>query len=291
MKTYQFEWIILEFFDQFKSTFLNIVNWFITNTFGSLFLVIFLFTIYWIIDKKVGKRLVFAFIISMCFNNLIKGLVRRQRPFIQRPDLRKLDISADGATGSSFPSGHTMNSTSCYTGIFYSLRKKKFLVLKILLICTILIVGITRLYLGVHYPTDVLTGWILGLAITLIMLYLQEHFNNKILYLIMILIFIPFPFINNFGRDFVKAYGLLIGFVSGSVLEERFINFNNQTSTKHKILRMIIGILLVALTYLIYSIVPTNVHNHILFTLIMHIFIMFNGIFTAPLLFNKIKNN
>ncbi len=290
MKTLEFEWLILEFFDKLETDFMNLINWFITELFGSLLLVVILMMFYWTIDKEKGKRIAFSFATTMCFNNLIKGLVNRPRPFAERPNLRKLNVAKDGATGSSFPSGHTMNSTSLYSGIFYTLKNKKSLSIKIILVIIMVLVGITRIYLGVHFPTDVIAGFILGLIITISLMYIQERFfkYNKIVYLVTLIFFLPCIFFNRFGRDFIKAYGILVGFVIGNLLEEKFINFDTNVNIKNKILRIVVGILIVGITYLTYSFVPDAIHNNLVFTYLMHVLIMFNGIFTTPFVFKKI---
>ncbi len=93
--------------------------------------------------------------------NLLKLVFARDRPSIVDP--------IDLVTGFSFPSGHTTTATGFYAtlgillaGAIHERRLKVFIYMMAALIP--LLVGFTRVFLGVHYPTDVLGGWSLGLA-------------------------------------------------------------------------------------------------------------------------------
>lgn len=291
LKTYDFEWKILDFFDKFESEFLNLINQYLSEILGSLGIVVILFIIYWCISKDKGANIAYSLYTSMLFNNLIKGIISRRRPFERegKEYLRKLDSSKDGATSSSFPSGHSMNSAAFYGGIVFNWRSRRFRPLRILSIIAIITVGLTRIYLGVHFPTDVIFGILLGLLIALVSSFLQEFFGNKkiILYLGTLVIFIPCLFFENFDRDFYKSIGMMIGFVPGIYLENKFIDFSNNVSILKKILRVFLGIAIVGTTYLIYSIVPSSIHNNNYFTLIMHTLISFFGVFLVPFVFTK----
>ncbi len=92
------------------------------------------------------------------FNLLLKNFFERERPNINRI------MEADGF---SFPSGHSMGSMTYYGFLGYLVLRSKRkplskLGLGILLCLVILLIGISRIYLGVHYPSDVLAGFIAG---------------------------------------------------------------------------------------------------------------------------------
>jgi len=118
------------------------------------------FTIILFLKKYYKLSFYFAFIVGSGFvaNALLKLIVQRQRPNFM-PLVTETDFS--------FPSGHTMGAFIFFTTVvyfFYHLTRKKFIT-SILLVFAILItfvIGLSRIYLGVHYPSDILGGIVAG---------------------------------------------------------------------------------------------------------------------------------
>lgn len=293
MKTFEFEWKILDFFDSFKSELLNVINQYFSFVFGSIGLIIIFLVVYWIINKEKGLHLGFSLCLSMVINNFLKGIFLRKRPFEEegKEYLRKLSEDKDHATGTSFPSGHSMNSSSIYTGLIINYRRRRFLVLHIISTIILLLVGVSRIYLGVHFPSDVVFGIIFGAIISISCTLLQESMGSKkiILYIITTLIFVPCLFINDFGKDFVKSYGMIFGLTVGHFLEVKFVDFNASCSASKKFFRIIIGLIVVGGVYLVYNLVDGPLHDNVIFVLVMHFLVSFSGIFVVPLIFKKIE--
>lgn len=109
--------------------------------------------------RKIGATMTLALIINVILVNLcIKNVVCRVRPYDQFPDLiRLIEAQKDW----SFPSGHTSASFACSIGMLFSLPKayKKYSIPFIVVAC---LVGFSRLYLCVHFPSDVLCGALIG---------------------------------------------------------------------------------------------------------------------------------
>ncbi len=127
--------------------------------------------------RKIGIMSGVALIGSGLINNtLIKNLVARPRPYTRLEDLTIL-ISKPGEF--SFPSGHTASSFAAGVVFFRQLPKKWGVPALILAI----LIGLSRLYVGVHYPTDVLAGMIVGTLLAIGSEYLVlkgiEIWNNK----------------------------------------------------------------------------------------------------------------
>ena len=128
-------------------------------------------------DKKYFKYLSINLILITVLNITMKSLFARPRP---------LDISLVEETGYSFPSGHSLTSMAFYGLLIYlittsNLSKKLKIILNIILSLLILIVGLSRIYLGVHYFTDVIGGFLLAIIYLIIFISVLE--NKKVTFL------------------------------------------------------------------------------------------------------------
>ena len=109
--------------------------------------------------RKIGALVTFSLIGSLVINNIIiKNLVDRIRPY---EVIEELNILIEKPAEFSFPSGHTASSFAAGVILFLACPKKYGIFALILAF----LIGISRLYVGVHYPTDVLGGMITGTLI------------------------------------------------------------------------------------------------------------------------------
>lgn len=177
---------LIKFLQSFSSDFLNLFMILITH-FGSIYVLMFLICIiYWCYNKEVGYKIAIVLSCSYVLNSLVKGLVQASRP-----------IGSDGifsigeftASGYSFPSGHTQNITTFGVNLFIFNRNK----LMFLLSCTfIVLVSVSRIYLGLHWPIDILGGVVLALIVSILLneiLVKLDNFKINILIGVLILIF------------------------------------------------------------------------------------------------------
>lgn len=114
-------------------------------------------------SKKIGIPVACTAVTSVLLNKIIKNLVARQRPLE-----RLVEVS-----GFSFPSGHAMNNTAIYLTLAFciipycSTKLQKVITFAVLGTFPI-IMGISRIYFNVHYFSDVICGWCLGVIIALV---------------------------------------------------------------------------------------------------------------------------
>ncbi|MCR4675687.1 MAG: phosphatase PAP2 family protein [Sphaerochaetaceae bacterium] len=128
------------------------------SLFGTSYVLIPVMVIlYWALDKKKGYVAGATFLTANSVNNTIKSIVKFPRPWMVLSDrLGQRDVHA---TGYSFPSGHSCSSASLYGSIANLYRKKW---LSIVCITLIILVGVSRVYLCVHWPLDVICGLAIG---------------------------------------------------------------------------------------------------------------------------------
>lgn len=134
-----------------------------------MILVAILGFLYWCYNKELAKQIGMMMVVGLVFNPMLKNVVMRRRPYFDhegikclKPVERGADIYDVSDQGYSFPSAHSMNSGIMYWGLASRIKNK---VLRTVLIILPFAVGISRCILGVHYPTDVLCGWIAGALI------------------------------------------------------------------------------------------------------------------------------
>lgn len=123
--------------------------------------------LYWCLDATLGFRIGLMLVISGSLNSMAKLLFKSPRPYWV--DKQVVAYSSEHSFG--MPSGHAMNATSVWGLFATSLKKKAVTITAILLI---LLIGISRIYLGVHFLSDVLAGWLLGSLLLLLYIHLEK---------------------------------------------------------------------------------------------------------------------
>lgn len=296
---FSFEWEILDWFNKIDNPvfyyFFNLISQFG----GSVVVLIIMTIVYWCINKEKGVKIAFISTFTILLNGILKGFVSAKRPF-QYENKEYLEQSknysflSDGASGTSFPSGHSQNSVALFSAIIKFFKEKKWVVISSTILA--ILIPISRLYLGVHFPGDVLVGSLLGLITAIVGGWIIDKFYHKryMIFIITAIIFIPFLFIPSMTKNIFKGMGILLGCLIGLFLEEKYVNFEIAKAKKVNVIRYIFGIAVTGIIYL-----GTHVINHLDVVLNNDILLKLSNLFThavialvaiafVPYLFKKI---
>ena len=215
---------------------------------------------FWCVDKKKGYFIMAVGFLGTMANQFLKLLCRVPRPWVLDENFTILEQAREAADGYSFPSGHTQTAVGTFGAIAYSTKKRWLCVTSIILA---VLVGFSRMYIGVHTPADVLVG--AGMALLLVFLLRpvtlgEKSSGMKILLAIMILLSIaftlyvelfPFPADmdpHNMESGYKNAYtllGCLIGVTVVYFVDETHLHFSEKAPLLGQILKVVFGLVAV----------------------------------------------
>lgn len=215
---------IIKLVQSFSNPFLDRLFQIITMIGEDYFFIIAITFVFWCINKNFGYKLGFTYLLSMLINGAVKDVLKVPRP-IGQSGIRSLRIET--ATGYSFPSGHTQGTATFWTLLM--IKARKWWVYIIGSAC-ILLVGLSRIYLGVHTPVDVAGGMLIGICWVFVsnkLFDLAERVEKKGIMLILILpVIIGLFFFSS--RDYFKVSGIIASFIIGYIIESSYIMYKPQ---------------------------------------------------------------
>lgn len=271
--------------------------------------------VYWCIDFKAGLYLFTLEGFNSVITHFLKMIACVYRPWVLSDKIHPSKLAVPFAKGYSFPSGHSAMSSSVLGGTAFILRRKP--IICILLICLILLIGFSRLWLGVHTPQDVVCGLLIGLAsifiVDRIINYAEKRQNRYlilafILNITVALILLYICRFNTYRTDYVSGellvnpaksiystvviYGYLLGLLNGAFLCRRFFPFDpHKTTIKNRITIGIIGSIFIVVGlknivgYIIMNELPTKIVFLAMFITGLFITLLY------PIIFKSIDKN
>ena len=286
---FAFELQFLKWFESMRTGFLTALFEGITFLGEETLIILLVVALWFAVDSTLAKKVFFVTICSTGLNGIVKNIAQVPRPF----DKGVLPVRKETATGFSFPSGHTQNFATCST--FFAIKfKKKWL--SIVVAILIALVAFSRLYLGVHYPSDVLVGALLGVGMAFLGNYLFDHAKDvKKLYVAVLMIFLPFIVYflivaNEHFADFFKVAGMMGGLTLIAFLEEKTEPLSYDVSWWKKLLRIVIG---VAVAFVFKEGLKIfkmgGVHVELLIDMLRYFAVVLAVGYLCPLFFKKIK--
>lgn len=220
----------------------------ITSLGDELFYLLLFSFLLWCVDFYLGIRVGIIFLLSVYVNTGVKEMLQQPRPFDILPEIQKAY-----ASGYGFPSGHAQSSLAVWGSIACWKRQVWIRNLSILLI---LLIGFSRIYLGVHFPTDVLGGWFIGGIILcfsyFIFLKIKPDFiqGNKIFKIIGITLFPVILLQIQSSPDIISSVAALTGVGYGLLFFSSSIGGIRPGNWLQRLISFLIGIIGIGILYL-----------------------------------------
>ena len=278
--------------------------------------------LYWCVNDKLGFRVGVMLLLSTALTNILKISFHTPRPYWI--DEKIIEYSSESSFG--FPSGHALISSATYGRIGAGIKNRY---AKYFLFLIILLIGLSRIYLGVHFLGDVLGGWIIGSLILLIGISFEKrkekYFNKSnssfiilLGILVSILIIGIFTFLRsaipmNWESSYIPKLaasfnfqainspldpsgvwtvaGAFLGMITGRLLIMKSGGFDVNVSTTKKVLRVVVGFAGILILWAGAGIIFPEGESLIalIYRYLRYFLIGFWISCGAPLLFNKIE--
>ena len=228
--------------------------------------IVIMAVLYWAVSKELGTYLLMGWSGNRLVNGVLKVTVCAYRPWIRDARIIPYGSSMTTATGYSFPSGHSMNASTVFGGGM--VRKDMPAALRVILGIILVLVGFSRLYLGVHTPQDVLVGFLAGCLVmwltVRLMRWVEAHPEKDWMVVCIglglaaaVAVYAavkPYPADYDaagklivdgakMANDTFKGVGWSAAFLIGWILERRFVGFATDIPLTRKLTRAAGGLL------------------------------------------------
>lgn len=280
MDLFAFQTEILKAIQSVANPFLDFLAKVVTYLGSQYVIVLVIAFLVWCVDKKKGYFVAWCCCWGLAFSNGIKGIFKVPRP-IGTDGIRTL--AEETATSYSFPSGHSANSATLMSSLVLVFKNKILFCLSFILP---ILVGLSRLYLGCHWPLDVLAGLLLGFVLPRILYRIYHKFSDKKFFFLVLsfLLLTPLCFLKGDVADFWKSLGIFFGVVVGEYIEEKYIGLSTDIPGKKKIIRFLVGAVVVATVYLLMKFVfPVSLWA----SFFRYSLVSITGLVICPLVFQK----
>ena len=250
---------LLYWLEDLRKPVLDAVMQFFTYFGEELVFTVAALVVFWCVNKREGYYLLFVGFVGTIFNQFLKLLCRIPRPWVRDPSFTIVESARSGATGYSFPSGHTQNAVGTFGGLA---RWNKNRVLRVVCIAIAALTSFSRMYLGVHTPADV--GVSLCLATVLVLVFYplvrwcsDDGKRMTVLLLAMLALAVAFVCYANFARfpadidpdnlyegrkNSFSLLGALLGFFVAYPVERKHIRFEEKAVWWVQVLKVVLGL-------------------------------------------------
>ena len=227
----------------------------------TVFLVIAL-VVFWCVSKKWGYYLMGIGLAGTVLNQFLKLAFRIPRPWVLDPDFTIVESARSGATGYSFPSGHTQSAVGTFGGIAHFTRCNW---LRVTCWVLLILIPFSRMYLGVHTPLDVFVSFVIATCLVFGLKPLMDRSDRRpgLLYPMLLVMLVmavayllyvecwPFPEgidAANYAAGRENAYALLGAVLAVNIVhyvDDQFIRFETRATLLGQCMKVVLGLLVV----------------------------------------------
>ncbi len=203
--------------------------------------------VFWCVDKRRGARLGVLLMLSAYLNYALKTLFDQPRP---SPD--RVKVLAE-ETSPGLPSGHSQNSVAVYGFLAAQTRQRRAWIVAALVAFG---VGLSRIYLGIHFPSDVLGGWLVGVGVLVLYLWVEPEVEQRLRawpwgYKMALAVAAPLGlFLVHADEKGAQSMGVLLGMTAGLLIELRWVGFSAGGPLWQKVLRFLVGSVILIVVWL-----------------------------------------
>ncbi len=215
--------------------------------------------LYWCLDKRLALFVSLNFFSGALINQILKITFCISRPWVREPGLNPVPEAIEEASGFSFPSGHTANAVSVFGSLLVWFRKRKWIALPMIVLT--LLIGFSRMYLGVHTLQDVAVSLAVGFLWLLVSVrlfsYIEKNPEKDLHFLLFVLLVVllsgAYLFLKSYPEgtdaalkaDGMKTLGAITGAALGVFWDRRKIRFDVKAGIGANLLKLIAGLAVV----------------------------------------------
>ena len=267
----------------------------------------------WCFDKRFGYRFLFMYMLGTAVNQALKAVFMIPRPWAIDPKLTIVESARDGATGFSFPSGHTQSGVLMYGGVAARIKKGWAETAAAILA---LLIGFSRMYLGVHTLLDVVVAFIMGIIILLVCMRPNSRFGEKrgpylaavgivllisvgiVFYITKVCASAEIPYytaeeskelVGLCLKDAWVLVGTCAGLFFGYAVETRFINYDTKAVWWVQIIKAVLGLAIIIGLRMALKPVLAMISDSPAMDAVRYFIMSFVGLAVYPLLFKPLS--
>ncbi len=269
------------FLQSFASPWLDTLMYWITQLGSERAYIVVLVILFLTVDAPIGRRLGLFLLLSFYINQHLKMFMNTTRPFILDPSIIRSPEALATAEGGGFPSGHAQSSMTLWGLVAFYFRRRWLWALAGVII---ILVSISRLYLGVHWVVDVVGGLVVGVAVMGLALLADPFFTQalKIPKVLMFIFGLSIPLVLHYFFPTPESDLLMGAFAAYATAPLIFRHYPPKTLWK-KIILAILGVVLVFAFLLGSSVLlPEDIKRNVFGGFVRYLLLGYMGLLVAP---------